>query len=67
MSGGRNRYTPRIAPETRKPVLLGADERAEAMRLRRQRFSVAAIARAIGRSVPDVAEFLASPEGRLEP
>jgi len=48
--------------EVRKGFLLSADERATALRMQAQRMSPAAIARAIGRSIPDVAEFLNSPE-----
>ncbi|MBW8815573.1 MAG: hypothetical protein JF588_19300 [Caulobacterales bacterium] len=48
-----------------KGVRLSTDERREAMRLARLRFPVLAIARALGRSVPDVEAFLKSPEAQL--
>lgn len=61
MRGGK-KHRRTILTETRKGALLTADERATAVRLRRSRFSAAEIARAIGRSVPDVEDFLNSPE-----
>lgn len=61
MSGGK-RHRRTIKVETRKGVLLSVDERRKALALRRMRFSVAEIARAIGRAAPDVADFLNSPE-----
>ncbi|WP_337186598.1 hypothetical protein [Phenylobacterium sp.] len=48
-----------------KGAILSAPERAKALELRRARFGPAAIARALGRSVPVVAEFLKSPEAKL--
>jgi len=64
MSGGKHRSRRTITPETRKGVLLSADERATAQRLRRMRFNPAEIARAIGRSIPDVEDYLNSPEAQ---
>jgi hypothetical protein len=64
MSGGRHRGRRTIVQEARKGALLSADERATAARLRRMRFSPAEIARAIGRTIPDVEDFLNSPEAQ---
>lgn len=66
MAGGKHRSRKTIIRDTRKGSLLSADERAAAKRMKRNRMSVQAIARAIGRSVPDVQAFLASPEGRVD-
>ena len=65
MSGGKHRRHRTIRMDTRKGVLLSADERAAVLRMRRNRTSAQDIARAIGRSVPDVQAFLASPEGQV--
>lgn len=62
MSGGKHRSTGRMIIQARKGVLLSADERATAVRLKALRFSPVEIARAIGRSAPDVEAFLNSPE-----
>lgn len=62
MSRGRHRNNLKVDVESRKGALLSADERAEAARLRRCRFSPAEIARALGRRIPDVEAFLNSPE-----
>lgn len=62
MGAGAYRFNKIHPAETRKGSLLSADERREALRLRRLRMSVQGIARALGRSVPDVATFLQSPE-----
>ncbi|MDZ4374004.1 MAG: hypothetical protein U1C74_21625 [Phenylobacterium sp.] len=48
-----------------KGALLSAPERAKARELKRLRFSPAAIARALGRSVPAVVDYLNSPEAKL--
>lgn len=53
------------SPCVHKGVLLSADERAKALRLKAQRFSAAAIARALGRPIPTVQAFLDSPEAKL--
>lgn len=53
------------SPCVHKGALLSADERAQALRLKSQRFGAAAIARALGRSVPAVQAFLDSPEAKL--
>lgn len=65
MSGGKHRSRNQVIQQVRKGVLLSADERSAALRMRRQRFNTLAIARAIGRSVPDVQAFLDSPEAQL--
>ena len=64
MSGGRHRYRVAVVQETRKGVLLSADERLTVIRMRRMRFNAIAIAKAVGRSVPDIEEFLRSPEAQ---
>lgn len=63
MPGGKHHSTGRVIFETRKGSLLSADERAKVRELVSRGWrSPAAIARAIGRSVPDVANYLNSPE-----
>jgi IS30 family transposase len=47
-----------------KGAQLSADERQEALRLKRQRFPDLAIARALGRALPTITEFLKSPEAQ---
>lgn len=69
MSGGRTRRRgflgANVSPCGHKGALLTADERATALRLKGQRFNATAIARAIGRSVRAVEDFLNSPEAKL--
>ena len=64
MAGGKHRpmRTPRV--ETRKGILLSADERAAALRMRAYRMSAQDIAKALVRSVIEVQAFLASPEAK---
>lgn len=63
LGGKRHRRT--VVVDARKGWLLSADERRTAQRLKALRFSVQEIARAIGRSVAEVREFINSPEARL--
>lgn len=62
MAGGKHRSLGRVIQQSRKSVLLDAEERRVARDLRAKRFPPLAIARALGRSLPDVEAYLSSPE-----
>ena len=64
MAGGRHRSQGRVIHQAFKGFLLSHDERGAivAMKRRTPRMSATALARAIGRPIAAVEEFLASPE-----
>lgn len=64
MAGGKHHHRTRdwLGGSVFKGVILSEDERAKALQLTRHRFNAVAIARALGRRVPEVADFLNSLE-----
>ena len=62
MAGGKHWTRSWETGSQYKGALLSADERRKARELRGRRFPPLAIARALGRSLPDVTDYLNSPE-----